>query len=77
MAALGGETIWREIFNFVQSPQAVGEDMHTARQIREDLINGPKNQMDSHEINELASLISSIMGVLDKETPQVPYPWCT
>ncbi len=70
MAALGGDLVWREVFNFVQIPQAVQEDMRRARQIRGDLINGPKNQMDSHETKELASIASSIRGVLDEETPQ-------
>jgi hypothetical protein len=70
MAALDGDRIWGEVFNFVQSPQAVQEDMHRARQIRGDLVNGPKNQMDNHETKELASIASSIRGVLDEGTSQ-------
>ncbi len=69
MDALGGDTVWREVLNFVQSPQAVQEDMHRAHQIRGDFFNSPKNQMDSHGTKELASIASSIRGVLNKGTP--------
>ena len=45
VAALGGNPIWGEVFNFVQSPQAVQKDLHGARQIRGYLVNSLKNQM--------------------------------
>jgi hypothetical protein len=72
MAALGGDPVWMEVFNFVQSLQAVQEDMHRARQIRRDRINGPKNPMDSHETKELVLIASSIRGVLKEGTLQAP-----
>jgi hypothetical protein len=43
VAALGGDLIWGEIFDLIQSSQTVREYMDGTRQSRSNLINCPKN----------------------------------
>jgi hypothetical protein len=43
VAALGGDSIWREILDLIQSSQAVQEYLDRAHQFQSYLINCPEN----------------------------------